>query len=624
VSDARSVGDRITVSPSHHVPLSTSGWETEVFVVCGADREELRKEIQTLAALLERSPDMVLKDLAFTLNTKLAPGGSRLAVVAGSPAELRSRLTRAGERLADPACQQIKDGVGIYYFDEPLYPQGRLAFLFPGEGAQYRNMLRDLCEHFPEVRDCFEGAERTASALGRGGWSPGRFLFLPPGASAEEEARAEKELRQLGNAMLSVLIADWALLRLLRRLGLRPDAVAGHSMGELAALWAGECLEMDGALLPRVIATMDMLQGQEQQGEGVEAVLLAAGAGRQTLLEVIDKAGPGVYLAMDNCPHQGVVVGLPGPMKAVEAELERRHVLCERLPFHRPYHTPLFEPYLADLDRMFDAATFRPSKVPVYSCTTGRPFPADPAGVRRLAVAHWAAPAEFTRMIENMYADGVRLFVEAGPRGNLSAFVEDILRGRPFAALPANVQRRSGVTQLNHLVGQLAAHQVPLEMAALYEGREVQVVPWEATSTANGRGAVLAQYLEVMDQLLDTQREVMEHFLARKGCRTALQSRPDGSGEPSYETNSLTRGALPRLPLLGEILRLEPGKEAVMRRRLDLAEDLFAADHTLGGRTVSKVDPNQHGLPVMPMTFSLEMMAELASLLVPGQVVIGF
>jgi acyl transferase domain-containing protein len=325
---AGSIEDRLTLSPSP--------WETEVFVVRGEDRGVLRKEIQTLTAFLERSPSVALKDLAFTLNKSLLPGGSRLAVVAGSVADLRNRLGRAGERLADPACRQIKDSAGIYYCDEPLSPQGRLAFLFPGEGAQYRNMLRDLCEHFAEVRDSFDGAGRMASALGHEGWSPGRFLFVPPDASAEEEARAERELRQLGNAMLSVLIADWAILQLLRRLGLRPDAVAGHSMGELAALWAGEGLEMDPALLPRVIATMNALQGQEEQGGGVDAVLLAVGAGRHALADLIDKAGSGVYLAMDNCPHQSVVVGLPGPMKAIEAELEQRRVLCERLPFRRP------------------------------------------------------------------------------------------------------------------------------------------------------------------------------------------------------------------------------------------------------------------------------------------------
>src|SRR5262249_10562663 len=155
-------------------------WETEVFVFRGENRPALQQQIQALAAFLERSPGAALKDLAFTLNTALAPGGSRLAVVAGNTADLRSRLARAAERLADPACRQVKDSVGIYYFDEPLSPQGRLAFLFPGEGAQYLNMLGDLCVYFPEVRDCFAGADRMAAALGQPERSLSRALFVAP------------------------------------------------------------------------------------------------------------------------------------------------------------------------------------------------------------------------------------------------------------------------------------------------------------------------------------------------------------------------------------------------------------------------------------------------------------
>src|SRR5207247_1775194 len=66
-----------------------------------------------------------------------------------------------------------------------------------------------------------------------------------------------------------------------------------------------------------------------------------------------------------------------------------------------------------------------------------------------------------------------------------------------------------------------------------------------------------------------------------------------------------------------------PGQAVVLRRRLDLAEDLVMSDHTLGGRQVSKIDPTHHGVPVLPMTFILEMMAEAAALLSPGKVVVG-
>src|SRR5262245_66251915 len=87
-------------------------------------------------------------------------------------------------------------------------------------------------------------------------------------------------------------------------------------------------------------------------------------------------------------------------------------------------------------------------------------------------------------MIETMYADGVRLFVEAGPRGNLSAFVEDILRGKSFAAIPANLPRKSGPTQINHMVAQMVAHGVELNLGALYEGRGAE----DREQRTEGRG----------------------------------------------------------------------------------------------------------------------------------------
>src|SRR5262249_54847242 len=146
--------------------------------------------------------------------------------------------------------------------------------------------------------------------------------------------------------------------------------------------------------------------------------------------------------------------------------------LCEQLPFDRPYHTPLFEPYLGPLHDLFATIAFRPAQTVVYSCMTGRPFPTELAEIRRQAVLHYASPVEFTRLIETMYADGVRLFVECGPRANLTSFVEDILRTERFAAVASNVPRRSGLTQLNHLAGQLAAHNIPLNLDHLYRRRQ--------------------------------------------------------------------------------------------------------------------------------------------------------
>src|SRR5262249_22817066 len=145
-----------------------------------------------------------------------------------------------------------------------------------------------------------------------------------------------------------------------------------------------------------------------------------------------------------------------------------------------------------------------------------------------------------------------------------------------------------------------------------------RVVPRSASFSH--RGEVLSQYLQTMEQFLDTQSDVMAAYLARRNRFVSFEA--ERGHLPCSPQPMVPEGPtnLPVLPMIGEIVHHEPGHEIVMRRQLDLAEDRFATHHTVGGRSVSKVDPNQYGLPVMPMTFSLEIAAEVATLLVPGQV----
>ncbi len=595
-------------------------WESEVFVLRGEDRAELCRRAQALADFLTRTPAIELKDLAFTLNTALAPGGYRLAVVAESTADLQARLGRAAERLADPRCRHIKDSRGCYFFEEPLGPRGKLAVLFPGEGSQYLNMLADLLPHFPEVREHFARCDRLSLKAGRRMEPISRRIFVPESLADAERTAAEKELWRLGNAVSSILISEWALYLLLRELGLRPDVLGGHSAGEFSALLAAGCIEPDDFFIEQLFELSCVLQGQEDDGSLAEVSLLAVAAGRGVVMEVLGSEA-GLVVAMDNCPHQTVVACSPAMAASVVERLSVRGIVCERLPFRRPYHTPLFEPFLGPIAAMYERLTVRPPRLSLYSCTTGRPFPTDADAIRRLAVAHWAAPVEFIRLIETMHADGVRLFVECGPRGNLTSFVQDTLRGRPFEAIAVNLAQRSALTQLNHLAALLAAHHVPLRFEHFYDRRTPQKIEWErsggrqppALASAQGADAprsgishavVMQQYLGAMEQFLDVEREVMEAYLTRRGARSANATPLAG-------------------PLIGEIIRHEPGRELVFRRRMDLEEDLYAGDHTLGGRDASAVDPSQHGLPFMPMAFSLEMMAEAAAFLLPGQLIIG-
>jgi malonyl CoA-acyl carrier protein transacylase len=625
-----------------------TAWDTEAFVLRAGSRAELGAKARALAGQIDGRP---LAELASELAAELKPGGERLAVVAGSHADLAARLSRAADRLADPKCKQIRDANGVYYFSEPLAGQGAVALLFPGEGAQYLNMLADLCAAFPEVEETFAWSDRLAAEAGRPESSLRRILHLPPDATAEEKAAAEAELRGLGPSIFGVLLADQAIFRVLQKLRIPVSAVAGHSAGELGALLAAGAMGQDSRG-ERLMGIMDVMQRQEAAAGGPDVALLAVGAGKAAVAAVAQSvAGGAVVVAMDNCPHQCVAVGPTHLVAAVESALTEKGVLAERLPFKRPYHTPLFEPYMGAFRELFAAVPFAPPHTPVYCCTTGSLFPADPDAVRQLAVNQWVTPVEFTRTIQAMHADGVRVFVECGPRGNLSAFVEDILRGKPFAAIPANVPRKSGPTQINHMVAQLAAHGVEFDLAALYEGRAGGPTPpgppslkgrgetnlshaesaIESLSSFSplpfreggpgGVGLPVLAYLDVMEQFLDTQRAVMTAFLAADPSSVAGLC--EAGAFPLVEAPPPAPATEKPFALVETVVTHEPGRSVAFRRTMDLREDVYADHHTLGGREVSRTDPSQNGLPVLPMTFSLEAMSEAASLLAPGKVVIG-
>jgi malonyl CoA-acyl carrier protein transacylase len=648
-------------APRLHAPTThRSGWDSHVFILRADDRDHLRARATNLASFLEREPGTNPTDLAASLATHLQPAGVGLAVIATSIPDLLAKLRRACERLSDPNCKQIRDTAGTYFTSQPLFPEGKLALLFPGEGAQYPDMLADLCGVFPEVEETFSWCDRLAAELGRPEGSLRNILHLPPDATPEDRIAAEAQLRRLGPSIFGVLIADLAITRVLQNLELPVSAVAGHSAGELAALLAAGSLRSDVILGPKLAEIMDLMQTQEDETGGPNVSLLAVGAGRAVVVEIAEKvAGSSVLIAMDNCPHQCVAVGPTTLVAKVESDLQERGLVCERLPFRRPYHTPMFEPWMGPYRELFAGIPFEQPHTPVYCCSTGEEFPSNADAIRDLAVNHWVSPVEFTKMVDAMYADGVRMFVEAGPRGNLSAFTEDILRGRQFAAIPANVPRKSGPTQINHLIGQLAVHQVPVNLNHLFQGLETEFVAWERShSNTNGSTQnfpdsklketngelstpeqltspwkeespgieVMNGYLRVMEQFLDVQRSVMEAFLTGEADPSTIFHLEDFTFPDSGAIQSATPPTTttqPQFALIGQVEQFVPDHEILVRRVLDEREDLYADHHTLAGRGVSRVNPGQNGLPVLPMTFSIEGMAEAALLLVPGKVVIA-
>jgi acyl transferase domain-containing protein/phosphopantetheinyl transferase len=451
-------------------------WDTEAILLRAPDRPGLIESIRELIDRLAHRTSEPLKDVAFTLNNacRNSPGGVRLGMVTSSVADLSERLGVVLKRLADPACRAVRDGRGVYYWDEPLlHGNGGLAFLFPGEGSQYPGMLADLCFHFPEVRELFDTADRIALELGDT-VLPSEHLFgRVPGS--------DEQLWTPATGVNVVLNAQWALYGVLTRLGMNPDAVAGHSSGEILALAAAGVFATDRALEQKLGRLGTIFRSFESSGDLPEAHLVAVAAPRDRAEALCRDAGALLsVVAMDNCPHQVVLAVPAAEFEQVARRLRDQNILWEDLPFARAYHTAGFRPIVGPIADFFAAMPLGPPKVPVYSCASRGRMPDGPDAIRALAVAQWTQTVAFRETVEAMHSDGLRVFVDVGARGNLAGFVDDTLRGKAAFAIAANLPRRSGLTQLNHLVAALFAHGVSLDTDYLYARRRPSAVDWSA------------------------------------------------------------------------------------------------------------------------------------------------
>ncbi len=496
-------------------------WDSEVIVLDGSSTAAVLDRVHQVIGHLDSLGDAAeselrLADVAFTLNSELgqARDTSRVSIVARSIADLRKKLERVAQRLADPTCRQIKDVSGIFYFAQPVGIDGKVALLFPGEGAQYPNMLADLCLHFPEVRAVFDRYDRIFFDHPRGD-VPSDYIFPRPAFSDADRRQAEQRLMQMDVAIEAVQAANQALFALLRQLGVPADACVGHSSGEYSAAAASGVfvVDTDEQFFSLGRALYQYYAEASAQNDLPKAVLLAIGAPREDVEAIAREAGGNIFLAVDNCPHQAILIGEPGAAERARTIAERQGLIYEQLAYDRAVHTPLFAPYTSDLRRLYDGIAVRPAQIQLYSCATAAPYPVEPAAIRELFLDHWSRPVEFQRTIEALYDDGARVFVEVGPRGNLSAFVEDILRGRPACVAPANVMRRSGITQINHLVGILCAHGVDLNLEYLYARRRPTRIDWgEESGRKRGSAGVLLSsswpMLRLSDDVVNQVRHV--------------------------------------------------------------------------------------------------------------------
>ncbi|MGK5023359.1 SDR family NAD(P)-dependent oxidoreductase [Janthinobacterium sp. RB2R34] len=457
--------------------------EVELFAIAGASGEQVALHVRRLLGLLEHARQADLAPLAWALYREQqaaapAEGGRscRLALLAGSVDELRARLAHALELM--PRHAEIRQPPGLYYRDDAGAGggAGAVCFLFPGQGSQRVNMLRDLVLGMPALHGCFND-ERIAG------------LIYPPPVFGEAQREAQQHaLNATEVAQPALGMAGMAGFDLLATYGLAPDMVAGHSYGEYVALCAA------GAISRAELLHLSLVRGRLAQAAPPGAMAVLDGDGEQ-VAAAIGRHGLQVAIANLNSPVQTIIAGGAAAIDAAIAALSADGMRVRKLPVSAAFHCSNMDHASQELAQELAAVRFRAPALPVYSNTTASPHAADADELRRLLARHIAEPVRFVEQIEALYQAGARTFIECGPGLVLAGLVGAILGPRPHDTLALDAPGRPGWLQLGQLLAQAVSLGLPVNLNAWYAGRGLEHATLDqlaAVAAARTRPAPLA------------------------------------------------------------------------------------------------------------------------------------
>ena len=590
--------------------------ENELVLVGGGDRTELLAAIRQLADYIRSAPFPVLRDIALTTGTAAREAFCRAAVVASSTADLAGKLAILERRLAEGK-ERALPGKGVFLSTDLCPAPGRTVFVFPGEGSQYPDMLRELCLHFPVCRSAFDDAD-TACALAGCTTLPSKWIF-PTGAPSD--AGPDEDGLGIAGAVQAVLAANTAFYRFFTQLGISPDAVAGVGVGEINAF---ECAGVFGfdSRLARLQALRDgyrLLAAVADHPKTPRCVCLSSdGLPLEALRACLAPHGDQAVIARE---HSANLFGLsvrPAAAEAVMRSLKEAGATVRVLPLVQPYHTPWMEPVKPELAAFFGKLIRQSATVPVYSCMLAAPHEGPPAAWVDHAASQWTRPLRFADTIRRLHDDGFRVFVELGARGSLTASIDAILHHRPHVALAANRGHRSDIQQMHTTLAALAAHGQRIDIAQLHRNRGSRLVDLERPRPTHAHRA--ERMLPVGTALPSLRAAEIPDGLVAPQAPAPVGLRPPADLATRQAPDGLTD-----FPLLLDAERVEehPGDYIALAVDLSIFDQPFLADSTLGSSQVSLADSTLRGLPLMPLGMLAELMAEAARQLAPEQVVVG-
>ncbi|AIV33457.1 hypothetical protein NI25_08095 [Streptomyces sp. CCM_MD2014] len=484
-------------------PTDTGPWDGSVvpWVISGASPQALRAQAEQLRSYVAERPELRPVDVAFSLATTRSVLEHRAVVVGADHDDFLTALGTPTETTDTPT--------------------GRTAFLFTGQGAQRLGMGRELYDAFPAFRNALDEVCTVLDPLLP---RPSREVMW----DGDAQTLSQTEFTQPALFALEV-----ALFRLLESWGIRPDAVAGHSIGEIAAAHVTGVLSLTDACV--LVAARGRLM-QALPGNGA---MIAVQASEDEVLPLLEKAAGRADIAAVNAPQAVVISGAETEVEQIAAALDAQGRRVKRLTVSHAFHSPLMEPMLEDFRTVVEGLSFREPSLPFVSTVTGTTV-SDEMASADYWVSHVRATVRFANGLRALHGLGVRKFVEIGPDTVLTGLVEQTLQTEAMAVLRRD---RTEVQAAAEAVGRLHLAGTPVDWPAVLPG---------------------ARPVELPTYAFQHERYWLEETA---GVGDVTAAGLQGAGHP----------------LLGAAVELAGSDRTVFSGRLSVASHGWLADHTVGG-----------------------------------------